>query len=308
MKIIIITGQTATGKTQLALEYAKKYNGELVNCDSRQTYKHLNIITGKDYPKNTKIWLYDVVDPKQYFSSYDYVKKALPLIKKLLKENKTPIIVGGTYFYLKHLLYHIETEKIPPNWQLRKHLRNKSVRDLQKILKDINAQSFNRLNISDRNNPQRLIRKIEIVKIQPSFQLRELKKLVPQNLRGLTQQMKIEPRRLILTEKLNLKNLPIEFIGLRFKNKEALTSAIKNRVGERLKKGAIDEVKELLQRGYKENDPGLKTIGYQQIIPYLKGNLSKEEAIKQWIIKEIQYARRQYTFMKKDPYIVWKTI
>jgi tRNA dimethylallyltransferase len=294
MKIVIITGQTGTGKTKLASEYAKKYNGELINCDSRQIYKHLDIITGKDYPKNTKIWLYDVVDPKQYFSSYDYVKLALPLIKKMLKKDKTPIIVGGTYFYLKHLLYGIETENIPPNWPLRQQLTRKSIPQLQKLAIQLNIK----LNQSDFNNPQRLIRKIEITSCM------SLRSLPGPALGGLMYPHHDRGQNTFI----GIKNLDIQFIGLKFKNKDKLRQEITKRVEERLKKGAINEVKKLLSLGYNEKDPGLKTIGYQQIIAYLKGKLTKQEAIQQWITKEIQYAKRQYTFMKKDPNIVWKTL
>ncbi len=333
MKIIIITGQTATGKTSLALKLSSKENGQLINSDSRQIYKDLNIITGKDIPRkskiqtqrlkvsqknnfvltktvnnkfdigyywltnnqlSTKIWLYDIVDPKQYFSSFDYQQLSLFVIKKLLKENKTPIIVGGTYFYLNHLLYNVETEKIHPDWNLRKKLKNTSLEKLQEKLKNINPQLFNHLNQSDKKNPQRLIRKIEISQELKNKQQSSIK-------------FKLK-KQFILSEKLGIKNLDIEFIGLKFKRKEDLKQAIKNRVEKRLKNKAIEEVKTLLRKGYMETDPGLKTIGYQQIIRYLKGKISKEQAIQEWINKEIQYAKRQLTFMKKDPHIVWLNI
>ena len=89
-------------------------------------------------------------------------------------------------------------------------------------------------------------------------------------------------------------------IGLKYKDKNKLRQAIKTRVEKRLKQGAIEEIKSLLKKGYKKTDPGLKTIGYQQIISYLEGKVNKEEAIKQWITAEVQYAKRQLTFMKKD--------
>lgn len=299
MKLIVITGQTATGKTKLAIEYAKEYNGELINCDSRQIYKHLDIITGKDLPPRLSsranpdvtsggvegsVWLYDIVDPKQYFSSFDYVQHATPVINNILKKGKIPIIVGGTYLYIKHLLYGVETENIAPDWKLRKRLNEKSVEQLQQILKKLNLQSFKRLNNSDKNNPRRLIRRIEIE--AGSNDTRRVSNLTPDTLR--------------VTH--------IKFIGLKHKNKEKLIEAIEKRVGERLKNGAVDEVRQLLKKGYTENDPGLKTIGYQQLIAYLKGKLTKQEAINQWITDEIKYAKRQYTFMKKDPNIIWKTI
>ena len=283
-RLFVITGQTASGKTKLALKLKKQENGVLINCDSRQIYKHLDIITGKDIKD---VLLYDIVDPKYYFSSFDYAQTAIQQIKKVINDNKTPIIVGGTYLYIKHLLYNIETENIKPDWKLRKQLNKYLLKDLQNKLKEINIKLFNNLNQSDRNNPRRLIRKIEIAKYEKAIKL---------NKEGS------------FTYKPFFKNIKIEFIGLRFKKKQDLVSAIEKRVEKRLKQGAIKEVKELLNKGYSNKDPGIQTIGYKQIIEYLKGNISKTNAIEQWILKEIQYAKRQYTFMKKDKNIKWKDI
>ncbi|MBI4004752.1 hypothetical protein HY358_01290 [Candidatus Roizmanbacteria bacterium] len=334
-KIIIITGQTATGKTKLALQKAIEENGELINADSRQIYKKLNIITGKDLPKNSifhlksaagkfqigyysfpviasaaknlsrmrevssdkmRIWLYDTVDLKQHFSSFDFQTCALTVVKDILSRGKTPIIVGGTYFYLYHLLYDVETQNIPPNWVLRKQLNNRTVEQLQKILTEENRELFESLNESDRNNPQRLIRKIEISNYLSS-------RGSPPNRRGDVA-ISSTKRSPVLQEKLN-EEIDIKYIGLRFKNKESLHTAIEKRVKERLKNGAIEEVKQLLKEGYTANDPGIKTIGYQQFIKYLQGKNSKEQAIEEWKIREHQYAKRQYTFMKKDENIKW---
>jgi len=317
-KLFIITGQTATGKTAYALKLAEKYNGELVNFDSRQIYKYLDIITGKDLPQNskakfflqkmsgnfslgfypinltpstplTKIWLYDIVKPKQYFSSFDYADCSITVIKSIIEEGKTPILVGGNFLYIKHLLYGID-QNIAPNWKLRKELKNKSVQKLQSILSDINALLFNRLNNSEKNNPQRLIRKIEITKSDS----------------GKTKSGK-ERRKTLLSE-LGIKMSDIEMTGFKYRKKTDLIDIIGKRVEKRIKEGAVEEVKHLLKKNYTEDDPGLKTIGYQQIVHYLKGMITKNEAVKQWITKEVQYAKRQLTFMRKDKNIVWKDI
>ena len=175
--MIVITGQTATGKTKLALELAKNIpppgGGELINFDSRQIFKYLDIMTGKYIPKSsefkiqnlefknkynigyysitiynhlkpftTKLWFYDVVDPDQYFSSFDFVKQVKPIIEAIKKRGKTPILVGGTYLYLKHLLYGIDINNSPPNFKLREKLNNKSVVELQKKLISLNRQIF----------------------------------------------------------------------------------------------------------------------------------------------------------------------
>jgi tRNA dimethylallyltransferase len=304
-KITVITGQTAAGKTKFALAVAQKEKGELISCDSRQAYKYLDLITGKDigqakfnhvvningfdigyYPVNqTRIWLYDIVDPKEYFSSYDYKQCALYVIKKLLTEGKTPVIVGGTYFYLYHLLYEVESEKIPPDWSLRKELESKTIQKLQQILIDLSKDSFEKLNQSDRNNPRRLMRRIEIIRNS-----------------GL------KPASFCRSAMAKINDAKTEIIGLRFKDKDSLRKAITNRVEERIKIGAFEEVDTLLQNSYSKADPGLKTIGYKQIIDHLQGKITKEEAIGEWINKELQYAKRQYTFMKQDPHIRWKVI
>ena len=284
--MIIVTGQTATGKTRLALELAKKYNGELVNFDSRQIYKYLDIITGKDIPKE-KIWLYDIVTPDQYFSSFDFVKLVIPIITDIKKRGKTPILVGGTYLYLKHFLYGIDNNNSPPDFKLREKLNNKSVDYLQKMLIKLNKTVFENLNHSDQLNPRRLIRKIEIASKKTSEQ---------------------KPPRLSLSKTEQKPRRLIKFIGLRYKDKSKLRIIIEKRVEKRLKDGAIDEVKKLLKMGYKQSDPGMKTIGYQQIIKCLNKEITEQEAIEDWVNKEVQYAKRQLTFMKKDKNISWREI
>lgn len=307
--MIVITGQTATGKTNLALKLAAEKDGELINFDSRQVYKDLDIITGKDVPKNSnfilhgsksgynvgyhllpyadkhkiKLWLYDIVNPDRYFSSYDFSTVAKDLIADIKGRKKLPILVGGSYFYLKHLLYGFGFEA-PPDFNLREELNKESVAELQNILKKLGFDPIDKMNHSDRHNPRRLIRRIEILigarnsKISPSQSQKTLSELSP------------------------------TIIGLRYKNKENLIDAIKKRVRNRLDLGAIDEVNQLLKRGYKKTDPGMKTIGYKQLMNFLEGSVTEEQAIKEWITAEVQYAKRQYTFMKKDKNITWNLV
>ena len=299
--MIIITGQTATGKTKLALKYAKRYNGEIISCDSRQIYKYLDIITGKDLdqfqialsttslidnirpiriiaPVKTNLWLYDVILPNEYFSSFNFAQLAKKITDYLIKKGKTPIIVGGTYLYLKHFLYGFNVQ-VPPNWQLRKALEKYPKKLLQNKLKELDPEIEQKMNYSDWQNPRRLVRKLEIYfSSNKSYQSKKF-------------------------------SYPItHFFGLYFSSKEKLKQAIEKRVEERLKKGAIAEVKKVLNMGYKPTDPGLQTIGYRQIIKYLQKQLSLKEAINEWIKEEINYAKRQMTFMKKDKNITWQSI
>ena len=324
--LYVVTGQTATSKTRFALDLAQKYNGQLVNCDSRQIYKKLDIVTGKDLnftdnkfhpnpmsnstnigyyivtpPHNplldkegkigvvknaTRLWLYDIVDPRVAFSAHEFRVAAMKVITEILAQGKTPIVVGGTYFYLQELLYERSKERIPANWRLRKELSSNSVKELQDRLKKLSEPFFSSLNNSEKNNPQRLIRKIEILTKNPDY--------VENNVN-----YKFSPF---------FSKIRIMITGLRYKNKNDLHAAIKKRVEERLKNGAVDEVKKLIKQGYNEKNPGLKTIGYQQIFQYLNKSVAETAMIEDWITKEIQYAKRQYTFMKTDPNIHWITL
>lgn len=310
-KAIIITGQTATGKTALALRKAQEEKGELINADSRQIYKKLDILTNKDltdhifhqrkkiddfdigyynlqpitYNLPIKIWLYDVLDPKQFFSAYQFEQLAVPLMKQILASGKTPIIVGGTYFYIQYLLYQKDIKKEDPNWKLRYELELKTVSELQAILKELCPETFDALNESDRENPRRLMRKIEMVKA---------KVVSP----------KINTNKILLESKIG-EPIAIEYLGLHYKDKERLRAIINNKIEDRLKRGAIEEVEKLVRKGYTKKDPGMKTNGYPEFMRYLKGEITKEKAIERWKIREYQYAKRQYTFMKRDKNIHW---
>ena len=305
--IYIITGQTATGKTRRALELARKVDGELINCDSRQIYKTLNIITGKDLALTTRtytvwknahsfdigyyellqggrLWLYDIVNPNQPFSAFDYRILATETINHLQMEGKTPIIIGGTYFYLKHLLYDILDSPVPPNVQLREKLALESTSTLQQILSAENPSMYNDLNNSEKHNRQRLIRKIEVVRAG--------------NTTSSNTNIEYE-----LAPPFTPQTTTME--GYHFIDRRKQYTIIKQRVQARLEEGAIAEVESLPKSGYTGTEPGLQTIGYQQIIKYLHKELSLEDMKKEWLTREMQYAKRQYTFAKQDPNITW---
>jgi len=274
MDIYALFGQTATGKTARALELAKRYNGELVNFDSRQIYKKLDIVTGKDRPEDVaiKIWLYDIVDPKESFSSAQFSMIAKNIILDILKRGKTPILVGGTGYYLSHLLYGIPKTNVKENWDLRDKLKDKSVTELQAILKEKNNNMLEEMNNSDKNNPRRLIRRIEIC-----------------------EEGKIMEKQ---TQKIQFKET-VHFLPFFHASPEIVKEKITKRVEARIKDGAIEEVKKLLEEGYTEQDPGLNAIGYTQLISYIKGKSALDEMKKEWITKEVQYAKRQKTYFAK---------
>lgn len=307
-KVIVVTGQTATGKTRLALSYAANVNGELINCDARQIYKHLDIVTGKDltdhtfYPtdspppfsvgyyrlEDTKIWLYDIAEPSQYFSSHSYAQLAANVIARILAAGKTPVIIGGSYFYLKHLLYGDSSSEKGYDPVLRDRLNAMTLETLSTYLIKLNPDMYETLNNSDRNNSRRLIRRIERLVSGPTTDVFE---------NGYTY---------TLAKKLGYDSLEVEYIGLKHEHREQLTATIIKRVDNRLKEGAIDEVQHLIEKGYTLSDPGMKTIGCLQLYKHLREGMSLEKARNEWILREVQYAKRQYTFMKQDLHIEWR--
>ncbi len=278
MDIYVLFGQTATGKTARALDLVKEQGGEIVNFDSRQIYKKLDIVTGKDTPLDPtiKIWLYDIVDPKESFSSAEYVEMAKKIIENILKRGKTPILVGGTGYYLSHLLYGVPETGAGENWDLRQKLNGKTVSELQCMLKEKDSLQFDSMNNSDRNNPRRLTRRIELLDAGAI--------LSPPPVRDL---------------KGRAFGATLHLIPFFHSSTEKVREAIEKRVEARIQIGAIEEVKKLLGEGYTEKDPGLNAIGYKQLISYVKGEKSLDDAKKEWITKEVQYAKRQKTYFKK---------
>ncbi len=184
-KILIICGPTATGKTRFGIDIAKRFNGELVSADSRQVYKGKNLIYGKDLPREskwvdntpgywdlgyTKIWLYDVVSPGEEFSVAQWHDLAVKVIEDILSRQKLPIVVGGSGLYIKSLIQNLTDISVPRDMSLRKDLENKSIDYLFNYLKRIDPQRAKRLNESDRKNPRRLFRAIEIAALGSKVQ------------------------------------------------------------------------------------------------------------------------------------------
>ena len=158
-KLLVICGQTGTGKTSLAIFLAKKFNGELISADSRQVYKGLDIGTGKDLDEvkksNVRVWGYDLVDPKKNFSVGNYIKFAQKTISDIQKRGKLPILVGGTGLFIKGVIDGIPTAFVPRNMKLRKNLEDKSPNELFEMLAHMDPIRAGAMNVSDRLNPRR---------------------------------------------------------------------------------------------------------------------------------------------------------
>ena len=189
-KLLVICGPTATGKTRVAFDLAKKFNGELISADSRMVYKYMDIGTGKDLPVNlksqnlnVKIHGYDLVRSDEEFSVSQYALFANKAITEIFNRKKLPILVGGSGFYIKAVIDGIETADIKPNKRLTEDLQSKTADELFKMLEDIDRFRAEKMNESDKRNPRRLIRAIEISKACPfgiaksnlKFKIRNLK-------------------------------------------------------------------------------------------------------------------------------------
>ncbi|MCL4397755.1 tRNA (adenosine(37)-N6)-dimethylallyltransferase MiaA [Patescibacteria group bacterium] len=220
-KLLVITGPTATGKTALGLKLAEKFNGEIISADSRQVYKFMNIATGKDTQHFQ--WGIDLVTPDQQFNVSDWTNYAVGVIGEIWKRNKLPIIVGGTGQYIKELLHPSPTLHIPPDEEIRKQLLHCSIAVLQNKLREADRTRWEKMNESDRNNPRRLVRAIEVAK---------------QNIEHRILNAGIEANILIIGLEAPL---------------EVLCQRINRRVEERIKAGALAEKEKLLKMGYQPN-------------------------------------------------------
>ncbi|MDD2482928.1 MAG: tRNA (adenosine(37)-N6)-dimethylallyltransferase MiaA [Candidatus Shapirobacteria bacterium] len=279
-KILIISGPTATGKTDLAVELAKIYHGELVSTDSCQIYKGLDIGTGKDQPGETPIHLIDLITPDQKFSVAQFQKAGLEIINKLHSQNKLPVLVGCSGFYLDSLInQNYDTFSIKPNKLWRLISKKLSVKTLQKIYNFLDKENFSKLNHSDINNHYRLTRKIEI-------KLSKISPLHQGEMSSRTEGFDILHISLIA---------PLDF----------LYDRINTRVQKRLDIGFFDEIKNLLKK-YSWSDPGLQIAAYQCLKPYfqnkdvetLHATSLLNTCLQKWRYAEHSDARRQSTYFK----------
>jgi tRNA dimethylallyltransferase len=297
---IIICGQTATGKTSLALKFAKKHNGEILSADSRQIYSNMDIGTGKFdssdvLTKKDNQWILNdipiyslnIVNPDQLYSSGDFAEYGEKILKKIQEKEKKPIIVGGTGFYIKSLLLPDETISIPLNQELRNkydelekntppdELKLQMMDDLQKI----DPEKYTRMNTSDKTNPRRLVRAIEVAEWNKNQK---------------------ETRSTRIPQEDSADDM---WIGLTAP-KEYLLERITKRVSQMISEGLEEEIRKLLEK-YSWESPGMKTLGYKEWKEYFDKTATKKEVTEKIITAHIQYARKQMIYFRRFPFIKW---
>ncbi len=283
--LIILTGPTAVGKTSLSISLAKAVNGEIISADSMQVYKHMDIGTAKitlnemgDVPH----YLISEFNPDEDFNVVKFQHYAKKYIKSIHERNKTPILVGGTGFYIQAVLYDIDFEDNPSDTSYRKELeqlaRTKGAEHLHGLLAKVDPKSSNTIHP---NNVKRIIRALEYIN-----QTGE-----PISVHNELQRKKTSPY--------NYKYFVLN------KERSKLYESINHRVDIMINAGLIDEVKQLLTMGYTKDMVSMQGLGYKEIIDYLEGNNSLDEAIDKLKRDTRHYAKRQLTWFKREKDIIW---
>lgn len=268
--VIVVIGPTASGKSDFAVQLARERNGEIISADSRQVYTGLDIGTGKitkEEMKGVPHHMLDVIEPGHSFSVAEYARLAQPILEDILSRGKTPIICGGTGQYIDALIYDQEFPASPPDAELRRVLEQKTTEELFEELK---AKDPQRAESIDRHNHVRLVRALEIVSTLGH---------VP----ALS-----EPKLLYDVE-----------CYLMNPSREILRERITKRLEKRLAHGMIEEVKDIMKKGF--TSEGMKRFGleYRSIGNFLEGGLTEENMKEEIITTSMQYAKRQETWNKK---------
>jgi tRNA dimethylallyltransferase len=272
-KLLVIVGPTASGKTALSIKLAQKHHGEIISADSRQVYTGMDLGTGKQRSTLVPIWGYDLAEPTEDFSVSHFQSFADKKIEEIALREKLPVLVGGTGLYIRAVVDGIATANVPQNRLLRQRLDSCSVTELTKELKALAPEKLSKMNDSDRHNPRRLIRAIEIAlsSVKPSVVVKKYDPLII----GLTAPL------------------------------EVLYKRVEKNIGKRIDAGVFDEVTQLLSSGVSWDSPAMTSLGYRQLQSFFTGKKTKEEAILDWIQEEKKYVKRQITWFKQDIRIKW---
>ena len=278
--LIIITGPTGIGKTELSLELAKKYKGEIISCDSMQIYKKLNIGTAKIDLTETSIphYMIDIVEPSDNFTVADFKNSAKKIITDINKRGGVPFLVGGTGLYINSLVYNLDFTETEPDYEYREKLINLLEKEGSEFLyKKLKKNDKSMAEKIHQNNGQRIIRALEILKSG--------------NKKGDNFREENKDYNLI-------------YLGLNM-DRAKLYEKINQRVDKMVDLGLVDEVKNLLDEGLDKNSQSLKAIGYKEVISYLDGEIDFDEMVDLIKKNSRHYAKRQLTWFRRDDRIKW---
>lgn len=274
-------GPTASGKTKFAVKTALENNGEIISADSRLVYKGFDIATAKpteEERQGLEHHLIDIVEPEVDYSVANFFDDAKVAIEKICQKGKIPIVVGGTGLYFRILLEDFDMPRVEPDYDLRNQLEQKDTAELHEILKKLDSASAQKIHF---NNKVKIIRAIEVCQTlgKPISDAAGLK----------------EPE------------FDVEWIGLNPPDRAILYDRVNKRVDEMLEMGLVQETQNLLAKHGRINN-FINTIGYQEILEYLDGKISIDEAVLNIKQSTRHYAKRQLTWFRRNKLINWQEV
>lgn len=283
-KVIVICGPTASGKTALSIELAKKINGEVVSCDSMQIYKEMDIGTAKpteEEKQGIKHYMIDIVSPNERYSVADYKIQAKKAIRDIISKGKVPIIVGGTGLYIDSLIYEIEYPNIEFDEEYRKKIELRAEKEgLEKIYEEARRIDPKAIEKISSNDKKRIIRILEIYHATG---------------KNKTEQ-EIESRK-------NEVEFDYKVYAISW-DREALYDRINKRVDIMLEEGLVKEVEEISEK-YNEFPTAMQGLGYKEVVQYLNKECSYEEMVEKIKMETRRYAKRQLTWFRKNKQTIW---
>ncbi len=283
-KLIILTGPTAVGKSELSIKLAKAINGEIISADSIQVYKELNIGSAKIMPgemQGIKHYLIDVLDPTEDFNVFIFKKMAKEAINNIISRGKIPIVVGGTGFYIQSIIYDIDFDE-EDNSKIRLELeelaREKGNDYIHGELAKVDKASAMKIHP---NNTKRVIRALEYYRLNNK----------PISLHNETERAKeavFDAKYFVLNDK-----------------RELLYERINKRVDKMIELGLVYEVRDLLDKGLDSSYNSMQGIGYKEIVEYLEGKCSLDDAVFNIKKNTRHFAKRQLTWFRREENVNW---
>lgn len=284
-KLIILTGPTAVGKSELSVKLAQKIGAEIISADSMQVYRHMDIGTAKitkEQMQGVPHYLIDEFEPDEEFNIVIFQKRAKECMKQIYQKGKIPMIVGGTGFYIQSILYDIDFEETSQDTTYRRELEalavKKGAEALHEMLRLVDEQAAEEIHA---NNIKRVIRALEYHKLTGQ---------------SISEHNHNE----------RAKEAPYDFSYFVLNDERAkLYAQIDARVDEMMQEGLVQEVQDLRERGYTKDMVSMQGLGYKEILSYLNGECSLEDAV--YILKRDtrHFAKRQLTWFRRERNITW---
>ena len=277
-KLVAITGPSSSGKTALAIALAKELNGEIISVDSRQIYKGLDIGSAKptiEERDNIPHHLMDIIEVTEPFTAADFSDRAKEVINDIQSRGKTVILAGGTGLYFRILLQDFDLPRVAPNPDLRNELEQIPTEELYKILLELDYDIAQKIHF---NNKVKIIRAIEVCKTLG----------IPMS----------------KAQKKKESEYDVLWCGLNFKSRDLLYERINKRVDLMMEAGLLEETTKLFDT-YGENNILMNTIGYQELYPYLKGEIELSTAIEELKQNTRRYSKRQISWFNANKEINW---